>query len=126
MDAAYVFAVRFRLDPSRDVRVDPRTFETTLRRPADPPGEPGWLFFRDNLWRGEVADPESFCDLTSEALGVPVESVEFRAFETDREHYDALREAIAADLAPFKADSVSEVVSKYLGSSVEVVGPEDT
>ncbi|MFC3477221.1 LWR-salt protein [Halobacterium litoreum] len=126
MDAAYVFAVRFRLDPSRDVRVEPRVFETTLRRPADPPGEPGWLFFRDNLWRGDLADPESFRDLTSEALGVPVESVEFRAFETDREYDDALREEIAADLAPFKADSVSEVVSKYLGSSVEVVGPEDT
>jgi len=122
MDAAYVFAVRFRLDPGRGVAVEPETFETRLRRPADDPGASGWLFFRDNLWRGDLADSESFRDRTADALGVPVESVEYRALETDREYYDALRETVATDLAPFNADSVDEVVSKYLGSSVEVRG----
>ena len=120
MDAAYVFAVRFRLDPGRGLGVDPETFETRLRRPADDPGNSGWLFFRDNLWRGDLADPAGFRELTADALGVPVDSVEYRALETDREHFDALREAIGDDLAIFKADTVDEVVSKYLGSSVEV------
>jgi hypothetical protein len=120
MEAAYVFAVRFRLDPGMGVSVSPAAFETQLRRPTDEPGEPGWLFFRDNLWRGELADPEGFRELTADALGVPVESVEYRALETDREYYDALKSAIGDDLAAFNADNVDEVVSKYFGSSVEV------
>jgi hypothetical protein len=120
MKAAYAFAVRFRLEAGRGVSVDPETFETRLRRPADDPGDPGWLFFRDNLWRGDLADPEGFRELTADALGVPVDSVEYRALQTDREYYDALRDAVGDDLALFKADGVDEVVSKYLGSSVEV------
>ncbi|WP_423743975.1 LWR-salt protein (plasmid) [Haladaptatus sp. SPP-AMP-3] len=121
MDARYVFAVRFRLDPDASgVTLEPREFETRLYRRADPPGEEGWQFFRDNLWRGDIGDERYFRKLTSEALGVPVTSVEYRAFETDEEYYDALKAEIDGDLAAFKADSVSEVVSKYLGSSVEV------
>ncbi|KZN25396.1 hypothetical protein A4G99_02550 [Haladaptatus sp. R4] len=121
MDARYVFAVRFRLEPDvSGVSLEPQEFETRLFRRADPPGEDGWRFFRDNLWRGDVGDERYFRKLTSEALGVPVTSVEYRAFETDEEYYDALKAEIAADLATFKADSVSEVISKYLGSSVEV------
>lgn len=120
MDAAYVFAVRFRLDPTGGVRVDPQVFETRLRRPADPPGDPGWLFFRDTLWRGDLGDPDRFRAVAEDVLGVPVESVEYRALETDREYYEALQAEIAADLAPFKADSTSEVLNKYFGSSVEV------
>ena len=120
MDAAYVFAVRFRLDPAGGVRVDPRVFETRLRRPADPPGEPGWLFFRDNLWRGDLGDPDRFRTVAEDALDVPVESVEYRALETDREYYEALQSEISTDLSPFKADTTTEVLNKYLGSSVEV------
>lgn len=121
MDARYVFAVRFRLEPDvSGVSLEPQEFETRLFRRADPPGEDGWRFFRDNLWRGDVGDERYFRKLTSEALGVPVTSVEYRAFETDEEYYDALKAEIAVDLATFKADSVSEVISKYLGSSVEV------
>lgn len=121
MDARYVFAVRFRLEPDvSGVSLDPQEFETRLYRRADPPGEDGWKFFRDNLWRGNIGDERYFRKLTSEALGVPVTSVEYRAFETNEEYYDALKAEIAEDLAAFKADSVSEVVSKYLGSSVEV------
>ncbi|WP_232686153.1 LWR-salt protein [Halobacterium zhouii] len=120
MNARYVFAVRFRLEPTSGVSVDPATFETRLFRPADPPGEPGWLFFRDNLWRGDLADPEHFRGLAADALGVPVESVEYRAFEMEREHRAAFEDAVAANLDSFNADSATEAVSKYLGSSLEV------
>lgn len=120
MDATYVFSVRFRLSTDASVSVEPATFETTLRRPADPPGDDGWLFFRDNLWRGDVNDQPHARQLAEDALGVPVEAVEYRRFDTDEEYYDVLKAAIAEDLDLFKADSVSEVLTKYFGSSVEV------
>ena len=121
MDARYVFAVRFRLDPAAEgVSVAPNEFETRLSRAADPPGEEGWLFFRDNLWRGEVTDDRHFRRLVEEALGVTPTSVEYRALETDEEYLEALKDAIRDDLAEFNADSVSEVLNKYLGSSLEV------
>lgn len=121
MDARYVFAVEFRLlTPSRELRLDPATFETKLYRAANPPGEDGWLFFRDNLWRGAVGDEEHICRIASEELGVDVESVEYRAFETDEAYLDALKTEIAADLDQFNADSVSDVLSKYFRSSLEV------
>ncbi|MFB6135478.1 MAG: LWR-salt protein [Halobacteriaceae archaeon] len=119
MSGRYRFAVRFRLDPE-GVAVSPAEFETTMSRPADPPGEDGWLFFRDNLWHGELSDGAHARDLASEALGVEVVDVEFRAFETDRDSYEALKEAIAADLPEFRADDVPEVLHKYFGSAVEV------
>ncbi len=121
MSGRYVLAVRFRLDPS-EVRVEPATFETTLYREADEPGEDEWLFFRDNLWRGELNAPDHIRELTEEALGVPVESVEYRRFETTPKGYEALKTAIANDLGQFNADSVSEVLNKYFGSSIEVNG----
>ena len=121
MDARYVFAVRFRLDPAvGGVSVDPDEFETRLAREADPPGEAGWLFFRDNLWRGEINDEAHFRELTEDALGVTVLSVEYRAFETDAAYLTALKDEIRSDLAQFNADSVSAVLNKYLGSSLEV------
>lgn len=118
--ARYVFRVRFRLDPGEGVYVDPASFETTLSREADPPGEEGWQFFRDNCWRGDLADPEHFRELTGERLGVPVESVAFSELRTDPAYLDALRSAIGDDLAAFNADSVDEVLKKYLGSSIHV------
>ncbi|MFW5937613.1 MAG: LWR-salt protein [Halanaeroarchaeum sp.] len=120
MWARYVFAVAFRLDPSGGVSLSPNEFETRLYREADEPGEPGWRFFRDNLWRGDVGDADHFRSLTEAALDVTVLSVEYRAFETDEEYLEALREAIADDLAAFKADSVDAVFNKYFGSSIEV------
>lgn len=120
MEGRYVFAVRFRLDPTRGVSVDPDEFETRLSRPAESPGEDGWLFFRDNLWHGEIADDAHVRELASEALGVRVVDVDYRAFEVDRAHLTAFREAVAADLDAFRADDVDEAVNKYLGSSLEV------
>ncbi|WP_336343731.1 LWR-salt protein [Halalkalicoccus ordinarius] len=120
MSGRYVLAVRFRLAPGRGVRVEPARFETTLYRDADEPGEDGWLFFRDNLWRGELNSPDHLRELTEEALGVPVEHVEYRRFETSESGYRELKEAIADDLEQFNADSVDEVVNKYFGSSIDV------
>ena len=122
MDARYVFGVQFRLEPeSEGVSVEPATFETKLYRAADPPGEEGWLFFRDNFWRGELGDERHFRELTEEMLGVTILSVDFRSLQIDEEYRSALEGAIDADLELFKADSVSEVLNKYLGSSIEVV-----
>ncbi|MFB6304090.1 MAG: LWR-salt protein [Haloferacaceae archaeon] len=118
-DAAYVFRVRFRLDPE-GVRVDPAAFETRVERPADPPGEEGWLFFRDFLWRGQVGDAETLRRWASDRLGVPVESVSFAELRTDGAYLDALREAVADDLDAFNADDVDEALTKYLGSSIHV------
>ena len=121
MEARYVFAVRFRLEPDAEgVSVEPNEFDTRLYREADPPGEDGWLFFRDNLWRGEVNDDRHFRQLTEEVLGETVLSVEYRALETDEEYLDALKDEIRSNLGSFKAHSVSEVLNKYLGSSLEV------
>ncbi|MUV85961.1 LWR-salt protein [Natronomonas sp. CBA1123] len=120
-DAEYVFAVRLRLSPSDPtVRLDPATVETTLFKRAAPPGEDGWLFFRDHLWRGEVNDHGHMCELAEEMLGTDVESVEFRELRTDDAYYEALQDAIAANLELFNADDVPEVLTKYLGSRIHV------
>jgi hypothetical protein len=123
--AEYVFGCRFRLEPSAEgLRVDPTEFDTRLYRTADPPGENGWLFFRDNLWHGELNDPDHFRDLAEEALGVSVRSVDFRELRTDERYLDALEAEMAADLDTFNADSVPEARSKYLGSSIHVVSDD--
>ncbi|EMA59227.1 LWR-salt protein [Halorubrum lipolyticum] len=119
MDAAYVFRVEFRLDPE-DAAVDPERFETAMELPANEPDTDGWLFFRDRLWRGEIGDGAPFRRLASERLGAEVVAADFRELRTDREYLDALRSAIAADLDRFNAESVDEVVRKYLGSSIHV------
>lgn len=120
MEARYAFRVRARFAPPPGVSVEPATVEVRFYRQAAEPGEEGWLFFRDNLWRGEVADEAHFRDLVADALGVEVDSVSFAALETDREYLDALKVTIAADLGHFRADSVDEALTKYLGSSIEV------
>ncbi|MDZ5810718.1 LWR-salt protein [Halorubrum sp. AD140] len=121
MDAAYVFAVRFRLDPDA-ATLDPDRFEATMELPASEPGADGWLFFRDRLWRGKIGDEPTFLDLASDRLGVEVTRASFRELRTDEAYLDALRAEIAADLGRFNADSVDEVLHKYLGSSVHVRG----
>ena len=124
MDANYVFRVR--LEPAREpVSLEPSSAATTvtLFREAPEPGTEGWLFFRNTLWRGEVADEPHARRLAAEWLGVPertVEAVDFRELRTDEEYFDALKAEIESDLEPFKADAVSEVLSKYLGSSIHV------
>jgi hypothetical protein len=120
--AEYVLGCRFRLDPTpAELRAEPAEFETKLYREADPPGEEGWLFFRDNCWRGELNDPEYIRDLTEDALGVTVLSVDFRELRTDEAYLTALKAEIGDDLDRFNADGVPEVLSKYLGSSIRVV-----
>lgn len=121
MDASYVFRIRFRVEPrDPDVRVEPATFETVLRRRATTPGEDGWLFFRDNCWRGKVNDEAHVRDLASEALGVDVETVSFSELVTDKEHLDALNQEITENLDLFRADDSAEVLNKYLGSSIRI------
>ena len=83
--ARYAFAARFRLDASTaEWRVDTRTVERTCYREAPPPGEPGWLFFRDYLWRGECNHSEHLARLVGEAFDLPVENIEFRGLRTDK------------------------------------------
>jgi len=119
--ACYVFGVRFRLEPDDPaVSVEPATFETTLLREAKPPGEDGWLFFQHNLWRGEIGDGPFMREEAETALGVTVESIDFRELRTDRAYLDALKSEISEDLGRFNADSVKEVLNKYLGSSIHV------
>lgn len=125
MEAAYVFRVRFRLDPD-DARVDPNEFETVLRIPAETPGDDGWLFFRDNLWRGEANDERFLREQAEGLLSVPVSSVRFSELETDPDYLSALKRAIESEIEgtggtnEFNATTVDEVLSKYLGSSIRV------
>jgi len=117
--AAYVFRVRFRLDPDEG-RVDPSSFETILRIPAADPGAEGWLFFQRNLWRGEVGDESHFRSVAEDHLGVSVVSVTFSELETGPSYLDELKTEIADDPSRFNADSVDEVLRKHLGSSIRV------
>jgi len=119
--ARYVFRATVRLDPEPGYRAEPDSFETVFSRAADPPGEDGWLFFRDTCWRGELGDAAHGRRLAEDALGVPVESVSFSELRTTAAYLDALKAAIAADLDAFNADTVSEALTKYLGSSIHVV-----
>ncbi|MFB6140431.1 MAG: LWR-salt protein [Halosimplex sp.] len=119
--AAYVFRVTFRLDSAETgVWAEPDRFETTVFRAADPPGEPGWRYFRDNLWHGECGDEAHLRRAAEDALGVPVERVAFRELRTTRAYLEDLRDAVAADLDAFAASTVDEALSKYLGSSIHV------
>ncbi len=123
MNANYIFRVRLRLEPDRpDVSLEPATVETVLSLEAPEPGTDGWRFFRDALWRGELSDEQYGRQLAEEWLERPVEveSVAFRELQTDEAYFEALKEEIAADLEAFKAENVSEVLSKYLGSSIRV------
>jgi len=119
--ARYVFRATVRLDPEPGYRAEPDSFETVLSRTADPPGQAGWLFFRDTLWRGKLGDDAHGRRLAEDALGVPVESVSFSELRTSEAYLDELKAAIAEDLPAFNADTVSEVLKKYLGSSIHVV-----
>ncbi|KTG09389.1 hypothetical protein AUR64_16560 [Haloprofundus marisrubri] len=119
MDAAYVFRVRFRLETEVGTAA-PDEFETVVRKSAATPGENGWLFFLHNLWRGEVNDDRHARSLAESWLSVSVLDVQFSELETDEAYFEALKAEIAADLGRFNADSVSEVLNKYLGSSIRV------
>lgn len=131
MKGTYVFRITLRLDsPREDVTIDPATAETTvtLLREAPEPGTDGWLFFRNTCWRGEVGNDDYARQLAAEWLAVPrdrIESVSFRELQVDDAYFTALKEEIATDLDAFNAETVSEVLSKYLGSSIRVLDTED-
>ncbi|APW97750.1 hypothetical protein CHINAEXTREME_08155 [Halobiforma lacisalsi AJ5] len=139
MHASYVFRVTVRLESEApSVSIDPASARTelTVHRDAPEPGADGWLFFRTTLWRGDVADEEYARRLAAEWLGgddadpagtdaagglpFEVESVAFSELRTDEAYYEAFKREIAADLETFNAEHVSEVLSKYLGSSIRV------
>lgn len=121
--AEYVFRVVLRIiSNDTDVRIVPDTFETTLFIRASEPGRDGWLFFRNVLWRGEVNAPDVVRRLAVDALGEPVETVEFRELQAETAYFDALREEISTDLDLFNAETVEEALTKYLGSSIRILG----
>ena len=129
MEGRYVFRARLRLEPDHEaVSIEPSSAETTvtLFREAPEPGTEGWLFFRDTLWRGEASDDEYVRGLASEWLGAPVESASFRELQVDEAYFEALKAEIADDLEAFKADTVDEALSKYLGSSVRVRSDDES
>ncbi|CAI48973.1 uncharacterized protein NP_1764A [Natronomonas pharaonis DSM 2160] len=120
-DAEYIFRAQVRLSPSDpDLRVEPERIETTVYRAAVSPGEDGWLFFRDTLWRGEINDPAYLRASLESALGVDIENIDFRELRTDRDYYEALKAEIGANLELFNADDTAEVQKKYLGSRIHV------
>lgn len=118
MNATYVFRVRARFDTPSGVRADPPTVETVVEVAADPPGEGEWLFFRNVLWRGAVADERHARELAESWLSMPVESVTFSELRTDEASLDALREAISA--SPEFDDPPRSVLHAHLGSSIRV------
>lgn len=123
MDAHYVFRAQVRLEADEpSVTLEPATAETnvTFFLEAPEPGAEGWQFFRETLWRGDLSDQAYGRQLAEEWLGEPVESVSFRELQVDEAYFEALKGEIAADLEAFNAETVSEVLSKYLGSSIRV------
>ncbi|OVE85380.1 LWR-salt protein [Natronolimnobius baerhuensis] len=123
MNGQYVFAVRVRLEPAQEgISLEPGSAEprVTVFREAPEPGSEGWLFFRNTLWHGEVSDQDHARRLAEEWLDLPVVSVDFRELQVDEAYFEAMNAAIAEDLEAFNADNVSEVRSKYLGSSIRV------
>ena len=120
-DAEYVFTARIRLSPDDpDVQLEPAVIETALLKRAPPPGEDGWLFFRDNLWRGEINDETHARSLAEKWLGAEIDEISFRELRTDQVYLDALKAEIETNLALFRADNVADVLKKYLGSSIHV------
>ncbi len=123
MDARYVFRAQVRLEADEpSVSLEPSTAETsvTFFLEAPEPGTDGWLFFRDTLWRGEISDSAYGRQRAEEWLGEPVESISFSELQVDEAYFEALKAEIATDLEAFNAETVSEVLSKYLGSSIRV------
>ncbi len=128
MNGKYAFWIRLRFDPpAKALTVEDPIVERRCFLEAAEPGTAGWLFFRDALWRGEVSDQGYARERFAEKLGVAghpgitVEDVEFRGLHTDETYLDALKAEIATDLDAFRADDVTEVLSKYLGSSIQVI-----
>ncbi|WP_332899861.1 LWR-salt protein [Haladaptatus sp. CMSO5] len=119
--ARYVFEIRVRPESARDdLTLSPAEMSVKLYKDAAQPGEDGWLFFRDYLWRGNLNDATAFTRDLEDAFSLRVVGVEFKGLQTSTAYLDALKDEIHGHLDLFNADSVDEVVSKYLGSSIQV------
>jgi len=117
--AHYRFAVTFRLRTG-ELRAEPDTFETAVKKPAAEPGTEGWLFFRNTLWHGEISDPGPFKARLGERLGVDVLGADFRAFECTPDERAALKSEIGSHIDDFGADTAEAVVHYHFGSALEV------
>ncbi|MFB6250196.1 MAG: LWR-salt protein [Halobellus sp.] len=121
MQAAYVFRAEVRLGADSAVTVTPDTVETVVEVDAAPPGEDGWLLFRDALWRGDVADERHARDLAASWVTAPVVDISFSELHLDEAYRDALQSAIAANPSSFCGDHPQDVLHRHLGSSIHVV-----
>ncbi|MFC4989202.1 MULTISPECIES: LWR-salt protein [Saliphagus] len=123
MGIRYAFGVRLRPETPPEISLEPPTIERRCLLSAPEPGSEGWLEFRELVWRGEVSDREHVRRLLAEKIGIEVESVDFRALEADPDSFERFKEAVADDLEAFNAENVSEVLTKYFGSSLEIREP---
>ena len=121
MRGAYVFRVTVRLGGADDVTVTPDAVETVVEVDAAPPGEEGWLRFRDTLWRGDVADERHARELAASWVTAPVVDVSFSELRLDGAYREALRDAIAAHPEAFGGDDPRDVLHRHLGSSLRVL-----
>ena len=91
---------------------------------TDPEEAPARYVFRATVRLdpepGVSADPNRFETVMRRTAPPPVESVSFSELQTTEAYLDDLKRAIAADLEAFNTESVSEVLKKYLGSSIRV------
>ncbi|WP_330631505.1 LWR-salt protein [Halocatena halophila] len=123
--AEYVVRVTFRLEPNTG-RIDPQRFQTTVAWPAPTPGEEGWLWFRNHLWRGELTATGPVRERAARTLDVAhIEQISFSELQTTESYLDALYEKIETRLddpdRPFKsATSIEAVIRNYFGSSIRV------
>ncbi|WP_338729625.1 LWR-salt protein [Haladaptatus sp. DJG-WS-42] len=119
--ARYVFEIRVRPESTRDdLTLSPAEMSVKLYKDAAQPGEDGWLFFRDYLWRGKLNETAPFRSDLEAAYSLRVVSVEFKGLQTSTAYLDALKDEIHGHLDLFNADTVDEVLNKYLGSSIQV------
>jgi endonuclease/exonuclease/phosphatase family metal-dependent hydrolase len=87
--------------------------ETVPRRPLD-------TLVTDTLTLDLFLTSPGLTVTRCDVLDVQVSEVSFRELQTDEAYLEELKATIAEDLGLFNADTVTEVLSKYLGSSIRV------
>lgn len=117
----YVFSASLRISTGESVYIDPNTFSVVLSWKAPQPGLENWERFREFLWRGQLNHPEFVISELTPSIDVPIESIQFSELQCTQSYLDSLQTAISNDLSLFNAESTTEVISKYFGSSIRVV-----